>query len=384
LSANLHVEIRKRLRTGTGVHTNAARVHTAEAHVHTDDLRADFTLDVSFETRAGINVLFGPSGSGKTTTLRAIAGLITPDAGRIALGPRLFFDSATKTNLAIQARRVGYVFQHATLFPHLTAAENVAYGLKARGPAKHARARALLAQFGVEGLAARYPRELSGGEQQRVALARALAPEPELLLLDEPLSAVDAQTRARLLEEIDAAQRLTGIPFIYVTHNHAEALRLGAHLVLLHKGRVVQTGQPLEVLNAPQGASAVRAVGTENLFNARIVEQRPDEGVTVVEAHGTRLEAAYHALPVGSQITLGVRAEDIIVARTRIMETSARNVLAGTIREIVRLAEQTELIVDCGVELKVSITTGTTSALDLQTGSAVYLLIKARALYLVL
>lgn len=382
MSANLHVEIRKRLRNRAGVHTEAARTDTGDEHAAHDHLRADFMLDVSFETRAGINVLFGPSGSGKTTTLRAIAGLIMPDAGRIALGARIFFDAATGTNLAIQARRVGYVFQHATLFPHLSAAENVAYGLKLRGPAKHARARELLAQFGIADLAARYPRALSGGEQQRVALARALAPDPALLLLDEPLSAVDAQTRAHLLEEIDAAQHATGIPFIYVTHNHAEALRLGAYLILLAAGRIVQTGTPLDVLNAPQGASAVRAVGTENLFNGRIVEQRPAEGITVVEAKGTRLEAAYNALPTGSRITLGVRAEDIIVARTRITETSARNVLAGTIRAIVQLAEQTELIVDCGIELKVSITAGTTSALNLQTGSAVYLLIKARALHL--
>ena len=163
----------------------------------------------SILTRAGINILFGPSGSGKTTTLRAIAGLVAPDEGRIAHGAQIYFDSTMHINLPIQRRRVGFVFQDNALFPHLTAAQNVAYGVAARE--RTTRARALLAQFGVEHLAAHYPRELSGGEQQRVALARALAPAPAVLLLDEPLSAVDVPTRARLLDEIDAAQRTSGI-----------------------------------------------------------------------------------------------------------------------------------------------------------------------------
>src|SRR5205085_2459760 len=148
-----------------------------------------FALDLAFETRAGINILFGPSGSGKTTTLRAIAGLVAPDAGRIAHNEQIYFDSTAHINLPIQQRRIGFVFQEGTLFPHLTAEQNVAYGITARVQAKREHARALLAQFGVEHLAARYPRELSGGEQQRVALARALAPAPSVLLLDEPLSA---------------------------------------------------------------------------------------------------------------------------------------------------------------------------------------------------
>jgi molybdate transport system ATP-binding protein len=344
---------------------------------------APFALDLDFATRPGINIIFGPSGAGKTSTLRAIAGLIAPDEGRIAHGERVLFDSAARINLAIQARRVGFVFQDATLFPHLTAAQNVAYGVhRADAPTKAARVDELLALFHVAHAARRYPHELSGGEGQRVALARALAARPAVLLLDEPLSAVDAPTRALLLDEIDAAQRAACIPFLYVTHSHAEAVRLGAHLLLLHAGRVVQQGRPLDVFNAPQGASAVRAVGTENLLGGRIVEQRPADGVTVIELAGARLEAAYNALPIGTQVTVGVRAEDIIVARQRLTETSARNVLAGTIRRIMRTPEQTELIVDCGVELKVSITAGTLAVLDLHEGTEVFLLIKARAVHL--
>ena len=154
-------------------------------------------------------------------------------------------------------------------------------------------------------------------------------------------------------------------------------------MILLHEGRVVQTGRPLDVFNAPQSASAVRAVGTENLFAGRVVEQRPAEGVTVIETNGLQLEAAYNALSIGSLITLGVRAEDIIIARERLTQTSARNVIAGRIREIMQTAEQTELIVDCGVELKVSVTAGTIKALDLRREAEVFLLIKARALHVV-
>ncbi len=371
MTATLQVQIKLRL---------AADVRLAHAdHAHTG-----FALDLAFETRAGINILFGPSGSGKTTTLRAIAGLATPDDGRIAHGSRVLFDSAARINLSIQARRIGFVFQDSALFPHLTAAQNVAYGLRQpEQRARHERVRELLALFNVEHAAARYPRELSGGEQQRVALARALAAQPDILLLDEPLSAVDAPTRTRLLDEIDTAQRADGIPFLYVTHNHAEAVRLGAHLILLHEGRVVQTGRPLDVFNSPQGALAVRAVGTENLFTGRVIEQRMTDGVTIVEVQGVQLEAAYHALPVGSLITVGVRAEDIIVARERLTQTSARNVLAGHVRAIMRLPEQTELLVNCGVEIKVSVTAGTINALDLREGAEVFLLIKARAVHVV-
>ena len=366
----LQVQIVKRLSGG------AARAHVG-AH-------ALFTLDVAFETKAGINILFGPSGSGKTTTLRAIAGLLKPDAGRIAHGARVFFDTTARINLPIRARRVGFVFQDSALFPHMTAAQNVAYGMprpEARTRAA-ARVRELLALFHVEHAGARYPRELSGGEQQRVALARALAARPDVLLLDEPLSAVDAPTRALLLDEIDAAQSTAAIPFLYVTHNHAEAVRLGRHLVLLDAGRVVQSGHPLDVFNAPLGGAAVRAVGTENLFAGRIVAHKLAEGVTVVDLSGVRLEAAYNALPVGRQVTVGVRSEDIIVARERLTQTSARNVLAGTIKRLVETPEQTELIVDCGVEIKVSVTAGTLAALNLRAGVAVFLLIKARAVHL--
>lgn len=216
--------------------------------------RQAFRLDVDFTAPSGVTILFGPSGSGKTTCLRAVAGILTPDEGRISLDERLYFDSASGINLPIQQRRVGFVFQDYVLFPHLTAEQNVAYGIRAAGnsgsqskTAKRERARELLALFGIEYAAGQYPRELSGGESQRVALARALASDPAIVLLDEPLSAIDAKTRARLLVEIKATQQRTGIPFLYVTHNVAEVIEIGDQVIVLNEGQVIQQGSPLEV-----------------------------------------------------------------------------------------------------------------------------------------
>jgi len=197
---------------------------------------ADFTLDVSFSVSRGITVLMGASGAGKTTILRLIAGILTPDEGFINLDSQVFFDSSKKINLSIQQRNVGFVFQDYALFPHLTAAKNIAYGIKDKN-LKTEKAREMLALFHIEHIAERLPSEMSGGEQQRVALARALASNPKIVLLDEPLSAVDVETRSKLLDEIEMAQKQTKIPFLYVTHNEAEAKRLEINRIVIQKGR---------------------------------------------------------------------------------------------------------------------------------------------------
>lgn len=198
----------------------------------------DFSLDISFSASDGITVLMGASGAGKTTILRLIAGILTPDEGFIKLNEHTFFDSDKKINLPIQARNIGFVFQDYALFPHLTARQNIAYGIKEK-PAKNETAREMLALFHIEHIGERTPNEMSGGEQQRVALARALASNPKIVLLDEPLSAVDVETRLKLLDEIEEAQRRTKIPFIYVTHNEKEAERLEKTRIVLKNGRIV-------------------------------------------------------------------------------------------------------------------------------------------------
>lgn len=202
-------------------------------------LSDDFTLEISFSTSSGITVLEGRSGAGKTTTLRLIAGILTPDEGSIEIGSRTFFDSSRNIDLSIQERRVGFVFQDYALFPHFNAEQNIVYGLRAVDKrTRAAKALELLDLFRIDHIRYRLPREMSGGEQQRVALARALASDPAIVLLDEPLSAVDVETRSKLLNEIDSVQRQTQIPFIYVTHNHAEAERLAHQRITLENGIV--------------------------------------------------------------------------------------------------------------------------------------------------
>jgi molybdate transport system ATP-binding protein len=204
----------------------------------TDAARQQFRLDLQFAVGNGFTVLTGPSGGGKTSTLQLIAGILRPDSGIIALGGNRLYDSDARIDVPVQDRRVGFVFQDYALFPHLTAAENVAYGV--REGDKMSTALAMLETFHISHTRARRPHEMSGGEQQRAALARALASDPSIVLLDEPLSAVDVETRAKLLDEIEAAQRRANVPFIYVTHNEAEAKRLSGSRVYIENGRARQ------------------------------------------------------------------------------------------------------------------------------------------------
>jgi molybdate transport system ATP-binding protein len=340
------------------------------------------TLDVHIRASEGITVIFGPSGAGKTSILRAIAGIITPDQGRIVLGEKVFFDSDAGIHLPMQQRNVGYVFQNYALFPHLTAEQNILYGLRADTPVSaRERVQEFFSLLKIEKTAARFPHELSGGEQQRIALARALATDPSIMLLDEPLSAVDVVTRSRLLEEVSLVQRKSRIPFLYVTHNYSEAVRLGSTMIVIDEGEIVQEGPPMEIFAAPKTEPVARVVGTENVFVGKILRHNPEDGISAIELDSCLFEAPYNGLPIGSPVTVGIRSDDVIVAREHLTQTSARNVLEGVIRHIIRDIDKTELVVFCGISLKVSVTQAAVRKLKLEVGSRVYLLIKARALH---
>jgi len=212
---------------------------------------------VAFEAPAGITVLLGPSGSGKSTTLSAIAGLLTPDAGRIAVGGETWFDATTSTNLSVHHRRVAFVFQSLALFPHLTAAQNVAFGLARRATrrSRQQQVDAWLQRFRVGHLAGRKPGTFSGGEAQRVALARALATTPRVVLLDEPFSALDRPLRRELAQEVRGLLRELGVPVILVTHDREEARSMGDRFVLLDQGgRVMRSGAIGDLDEAQHGA----------------------------------------------------------------------------------------------------------------------------------
>ncbi len=236
-----------------------------------------FTLDVRWEADDPVVGLFGPSGAGKTLTLQCLAGLVRPDRGRIALNGRAFFDSATGVDLPPQSRRLGYVFQGYALFPHLTVAENVAFGLRGWPREERIeRTRMVLDRLGLAGLERRYPGELSGGQQQRAALGRALAVDPDLLLLDEPLSALDAPLRRQLREELGRIIREWGKATVLVTHDLAEAYQLADRIVVYESGQVLQAAPKSELLWQPTSERVARLIGVRNLLRGIVLKATPE------------------------------------------------------------------------------------------------------------
>jgi len=212
-----------------------------------------FDLNIHFRAGAGFTILFGASGSGKTTTLDCIAGLANAEEGRIVIRGEALFDADANLSLPPWRRRIGYVIQDLALFPHLTAGENVAYGLKvATSEQRRKRTRELLNMFRIEHLLDRRPAQLSGGEKQRVALARALATEPRALLLDEPLAALDRPTKSRLIDDLRQWNQTHQVPILYVTHSGEEVFALGEQVIVLDAGRIIAQGRPHEVMRAPR------------------------------------------------------------------------------------------------------------------------------------
>ena len=236
-----------------------------------------FTLDVDWSAGDGVAALFGPSGAGKTLTLQCLAGLVRPDAGRIVVDGQVLFDAAAGIDVPPQRRRVGYVFQGYALFPHLTVRDNVAFGLRERSRAyRTRRVDEVLTRLGLDPLAERHPRELSGGQRQRVALGRALATDPALLLLDEPLSALDLPLRQALRDELRAVLSDWGIAAVLVTHDLGEAYRLGDRIVVYEEGRVIQAAPRAELLWQPSSRAVARIMGIRNLVQGVTLKATAD------------------------------------------------------------------------------------------------------------
>jgi molybdate transport system ATP-binding protein len=347
-----------------------------------------FTLDVSFEAPPGITIVFGESGSGKSTLLRTVAGLVEPEAGHIAIGDRRLFNSATAENVPAGERRIGYVFQSLALFPHMSAAANIEYGLAHLSATERAmRARAAAESFHIEHLLSRRPSAISGGERQRVALARSLVTDPSVLLLDEPLTALDHTTASRIIDDLRAWNAAHGIPILYVTHAHREAFALGDRVIVLEGGRIVATGTPHEVLDSPTSASVAQIAGFENLFTGVIVERRPDAGTMQCRLTGgngaIEVEAPLSDGDEGSSIRLAIRAGDILLATEEPRNLSARNVLRGQLTSLTREGPIVHAAVDAGARFVVHLTPGARDALGLGAGDRVWLIIKTHSFRIV-
>jgi molybdate transport system ATP-binding protein len=341
-----------------------------------------FALDLTAECAPGVTIVFGASGSGKTTLLRAVAGLIEPDEGRLAIGDHVLFDRAAGTNIPVQHRQVGYVFQQLALFPHMSVRQNIGYGLSHRPVDRTARVERIAADFQIAHLLERPPAEISGGERQRVALARALVIDPCLLLLDEPLSALDYVTQSRIMDDLRRWNAERQIPILYVTHGHREVFALGHRVIVLEAGRVVADGTPQEVMHAPTLETVAQLAGFENVIDANVVGTRADAGTMECRPGGTAvdLEVPYAPLPVGTPVRLAIRAGDILVATEPPRGLSARNVVSGVIRSLVREGTTVRLGVDAGVTLHVHVTPAAVSSLSLTIGQQVWLIIKTHSI----
>ena len=327
-----------------------------------------------------VTVLFGPSGCGKTTVLRCLAGLERPESGEIRFGEDLWFDASAGLCLPPQRRGVGFLFQDYALFPHLDVAGNVAFGL-AGVPAgeRSRRVAAMLGRLGLDGLAGRRPREISGGQQQRVALARALAREPRLLLLDEPLAALDAGLRESLRDELRLLLTQSRVPAVVVTHDRNEALVLGDDLVVMSEGRVLQAGAVLEVFNRPADAEVARIVGVETRQPGRVVAER--DGLVEVEVGRARLVAV--ARPgIPREVLVCLRGEDVILQREPGPASSVRNRLTARVAGVQPAVPLTRIELDAGFPLFAWVTRPACDELGLAPGEEVTALFKASAVHL--
>jgi molybdate transport system ATP-binding protein len=340
-----------------------------------------FQLDAVFEaSEEGVTVLFGPSGAGKSSVLAAIAGALRPDAGLVHLDGQPLFDAAARIDIPMERRRIGWVFQDARLFPHLSVEGNLRYGLKRA----HASDRPITfdevtAVLGIERLLHRRPRDLSGGERQRVGLGRALLSQPRLLLMDEPLASLDAARRHEILPFFEQLKARFGVPVVYVTHSLAEAVRLGDRMAVMREGRVVAQGPLAEIVSRPDLTLTASRAQLGTALDGQITGH--DARLTLVRAGGWDIRVPRLDQPVGSSVRLFILARDVMLALDRPQRISARNVLEGEIaglqaedgRVLVRVAH-------AGRELLCALTPDAVEDLDLRPGLQVWAVVKSVAI----
>lgn len=331
--------------------------------------------------RFALTVLFGPSGCGKTTVLRTLAGLEQPDRGSITFAGETWLDAEHGTSRTPQQRDIGFLFQDYALFPHLSVAANIGYGLREQSPDdRRRRVDELLNLFELDGLAERYPQQLSGGQRQRVALARALARRPRLLLLDEPLSALDAGLREQLRGRLRRQLAEFGVPTVVVTHDRVEAIALADQVVVMREGRVLQSGTVEQVFSQPRDLETARIVGVETVVPGEIVETHA--GLATVRV-GTALLTAVAPPEAGRTVYVCLKGEDVVLQRAAAEGTSARNQLSAVVRGLTPEGPLVRVALDCGFELTALVTRPACDELQLRPGDQVTASFKAPAIHLI-
>ncbi len=343
--------------------------------------RPGFTLAVELATPGTALGIFGPSGAGKTTLLHALAGLVRPRRGRIVVDGRVLFDASAGIDVPCERRRIGVVFQHGRLFPHLRVAANLRYGFDLVPVAERTIAVATVVELlGLGQLLDRHPAHLSGGERQRVALGRALLAQPRLLLLDEPVAALDRGLRRQVLPYLRRVRAALGIPCLHVSHDLEELLGATDHLALLQAGRVAGHGTIGELARRPALLPLLHDLGLLTALPARIAHHVPADGLTYLRL----TEAVTIAVPLrgeapGTAVEALLRPADIALAPAPLAGISLQNQLPGRVVAITGSPERTVVTVDAGVELLVEVSAKTVRDLGLAPGSAVCCLFKAQA-----
>ncbi len=337
-----------------------------------------FNLAAAFSAPTpGVVALFGPSGSGKSTLVNIVSGLLRPDAGTVRLGGELLTDTAAGTAVAVERRRMGYVFQDARLFPHLTVAGNLQYGLRRAASPGEIELDEVVQLLGLEPFLARRPHRLSGGERARVALGRALLSQPRLLLLDEPLASLDLPRRQEVLPYLEALRERLKIPILYVSHQFEEVLRLATHLVLLDAGTVTAHGPVSELALQPALQAIVGAELTGAVFDCPVLRVDADGDAELAVGSGI-LKASVPGASAGARVRLHVLARDVILSLTPLNGVSVRNALPGVVRSLASDAHGVLVSVDVGgTRVLARITPAAQRALRLNPGTSVWALFKA-------
>jgi len=339
---------------------------------------AGFVLDVAFDAPPGVTALFGRSGSGKTTVINAVAGLLRPDSGRVTSEGVVLLDTEARVALPPHRRRIGYVFQDARLFPHLTVQQNLLYGrwFAPKGPG--ASLERIVDLLGIGPLLGRHPGALSGGEKSRVAIGRAILSNPRLLALDEPLAALDEARKAEILPYLERLRDELRLPILYVSHAIAEVARLANTVVLMEAGRVTAAGPTAEILSDPPAAPGLGLRGAGALLTARVTAHEAD-GLTRLNSAAGPLWLPWVAAPPGATLRIRILAQDVMLATTRPEGISALNILPAILRDV-RLGEGPGALVrlDAGGEMILArITRRSAEALSLAPGKSVFAILKA-------
>ncbi len=319
-------------------------------------------------------IILGPTGAGKTVLLETIAGIHTPDSGRIFLGDREI------TSIEPHLRNIGMVYQDYMLFPHLTVEENIAFGLRQKkipNDEQRTRIEEISAVLEIGHLARRYPGSLSGGEQQRVALARALVMRPEILLLDEPMSALDTRTRDRMRMELSRIRKLTGTTIVQITHHLDDVFALADRIAIMREGRIIQAGETSDVFLHPSDAFVAEFLGIGNIIRGN--SSRSGNIVQITTRNGPYFYAVSN---IFGEVIATLHAEDVILSQAPFV-SSARNCLYGTVSEVVPFGSTVRIILDVGFPLTALLTRESCRDLNLEPGSRVYATFKASAVHVI-